>query len=66
MWSWLSYDFDSMVPINEVLQSAKGIKPGDILVFHDNPKSFERLKIILPEVVKIIRSKNLLFERLLP
>lgn len=66
MWSWLSLDFDSTVPINEVLQSAKGIKPGDILVFHDNPKSSERLKIILPEVVKIIRSKNLLFERLLP
>ena len=64
MWSWLSYDYDSTVPIDVILNSAQNIKGGDILVFHDNPKSFERLKILLPEVVKIIQSKKLSFELL--
>ena len=64
MWSWLSYDYDSTVPIEVILNSAQNIKGGDILVFHDNPKSFERLKILLPEVVKIIQSKKLSFELL--
>ena len=64
MWSWLSYDYDSTVPIDVILNSAQNIKGGDILVFHDNPKSFERLKILLPEVVRIIRAKNLSFERI--
>lgn len=64
MWSWLSYDYDSTVPIEVILNSAQNIKGGDILVFHDNPKSFERLKILLPEVVRIIRAKNLSFERI--
>ena len=64
MWSWLSYDYDSNVSIERILKSAKKIQGGDILVFHDNPKSFERLKILLPEVVKIIRSKELSFELL--
>lgn len=62
MWSWLSYDYDSTVPMEQILKSAEKIQAGDILVFHDNPKSSERLKALLPEVVKIIRSKNLLFE----
>jgi hypothetical protein len=62
MWSWLSYDYDSTVPIEQIIKSAEKIQAGDILVFHDNPKSSERLKALLPEVVKIIRSKNLLFE----
>jgi hypothetical protein len=52
------------VPIEVILNSAQNIKGGDILVFHDNPKSFERLKILLPEIVKIIRAKNLSFERI--
>lgn len=64
MWSWLSYDYDSTVPIDVILNSAQNIKGGDILVFHDNPKSFERLKILLPNVVKIIQSKKLSFELL--
>lgn len=62
MWSWLSYDFDSNVSIPRIIDSAKRIKAGDILVFHDNIKSFERLKILLPKIVAIIKSKGLKFE----
>jgi peptidoglycan/xylan/chitin deacetylase (PgdA/CDA1 family) len=63
MWSWLSYDFDSKVPVSKILKSAeKEIKAGDILVFHDNPKSMERLMELLPRVIEIVRKKGLYFE----
>jgi len=62
MWSWLSYDFDNSIPVQRILSKAKTqISNGDILVFHDNKKSFERLKILLPEVIMIINKKGLEF-----
>jgi peptidoglycan/xylan/chitin deacetylase (PgdA/CDA1 family) len=62
MWSWLSYDFDPNVHIEKILKSAKSIRNGDILVFHDNKKSFERLKVILPQVVQLLKDKGFSFE----
>jgi peptidoglycan/xylan/chitin deacetylase (PgdA/CDA1 family) len=63
MWSWLSYDFDHAVPIKRILFNAeKGIQGGDILVFHDNVKSFERLKEILPQFLDIVKSKGFSFD----
>ena len=44
MWSWLSYDYDKKVPINTIIEKAKRISPGDILVLHDNPMIEERVK----------------------
>jgi peptidoglycan/xylan/chitin deacetylase (PgdA/CDA1 family) len=62
MWTWLSYDFDSNVPIEKILKSARHMRNGDILVFHDNEKSFERLKILLPQVVQLLKEKGFSFE----
>ncbi len=62
MWSWMAYDFDDSVPIEKILKSAKSIRNGDILVFHDNQKSFKRLKIILPQVVEMLKEKGFAFE----
>jgi peptidoglycan-N-acetylglucosamine deacetylase len=62
MWSWLSYDFDATKNIEEILNSVSKIKPGSILVFHDSAKAFERLKIILPEVVRMLHDKKLAFK----
>ncbi len=62
MWSWMAYDFDEKVSIEQILQSANSIRNGDILVFHDNQKSFERLKIILPQVVEMLKDKGFTFE----
>lgn len=61
MWTWLSYDYDSSIPIDKILASATSIRNGDILVLHDNKKSFERLQIILPEILRIAKEKNLKF-----
>ena len=57
--SWLSYDFDARVPVEKIVNSAKKIRSGDILVFHDNQKSFERLKIILPQVVQMLKENGI-------
>jgi peptidoglycan/xylan/chitin deacetylase (PgdA/CDA1 family) len=62
MWSWLSYDYDNTVSIDDILANAKSIKGGDILVFHDNLKSHDRLKVLLPKVVHVITEKGLHFQ----
>lgn len=65
MWSWLSYDYDSSVPVSTILKSAQeDIRSGDILVLHDNQKVDVRLKEILPELVQILKSKNFSFEKI--
>lgn len=65
MWSWLSYDFDLSISIKDILQNAeKNIQRGDILVLHDNPKIKERQKELLPQLIQLIKDKNLIFGRL--
>ena len=64
MWTWLSYDYDKNIDVQTIIKKAGQIKAGDILVFHDSKKSFERLKIILPKVVRLIKDKNLNFKTL--
>lgn len=61
MWSWLSYDFDNTVEIEKILKSVNSVKAGDILVFHDNLKSQERVKILLPQVVDLLTLKGFEF-----
>jgi peptidoglycan/xylan/chitin deacetylase (PgdA/CDA1 family) len=63
LWSWLSYDYDQEVNIDEILDSAeKSIKGGDVLVLHDNVKASERLKDLLPRLIQLIQKKKLRFE----
>lgn len=62
MWSWLSMDYDQNLPISKILDDArKSIRQGDILVVHDNPKVDQRLRELLPELIRIVREKNLRF-----
>lgn len=62
MWSWLSKDYDNTVPIEKILDAAKRIKSGDILVFHDNVKTKERLKEILPPIIKNLKENQFEFK----
>lgn len=62
MWSWLSKDYDASVPVHTIIEdAAKSIQQGDILLLHDNHKVEQRLKEILPELIRIVREKNLSF-----
>lgn len=62
MWSWLSYDYDKKISVDKIISKAKKIKAGDILVVHDNLKVEERLKVILPQIIAIVKEKGLEFE----
>lgn len=62
MWSWLSYDYDQKVSVDKIIAKTNKIKAGDILVVHDNSKVEDRLKIILPQIISIVKNKGLQFD----
>lgn len=59
MWSWLSYDYDLGISTEKILSAADRVKPGDILVLHDNPKIAERQRELLPELFKKMETLGL-------
>ena len=61
MWTWLSYDYHPDVSAQEILKRAERIQSGDILVLHDNVKSFEKLKEVLPDLIQCVQQKGLKF-----
>lgn len=62
MWSYLSYDWDHQLTVNRLLQNfEKGLGPREIAVFHENDKTTERIREIIPEVIRIVREKGLTF-----
>ena len=63
-WSWLSYDFDKNISPKKIIQKAKDIKGGDILVFHDSEKGFPNLKNSIIEIIEQLKSRGLNFKTL--
>ncbi len=59
MWSWLSYDYDLGISTEKILSAADRVKPGDILVLHDNPKIADRQRELLPELFKKMETLGL-------
>lgn len=59
MWSWLSYDYDTNVHIETILDEAKKIKPGNIIVLHDNSKIVARQQELLPKLFQLWKSNGL-------
>lgn len=49
MWSILSGDFDTQLSTEQCLFNVLQSKPGDIVVFHDNEKSREKVIAVLPQ-----------------
>lgn len=65
MWSWMSYDWDCKLPVQSIItRFKKDVKKGDIAVFHENDKSKDRVKEIIPEIINIVRKKGLNFAAL--
>ena len=53
MWSVLSADFDNSIDEVECLNNViKNTENGNIIVFHDSAKSFDKLKFVLPKVLE--------------
>jgi peptidoglycan/xylan/chitin deacetylase (PgdA/CDA1 family) len=63
-WSWLSYDFDKNISPKKIIQKARDIKGGDILVFHDSEKGFPNLKNSIIEIIEQLKSRGLKFKTL--
>jgi peptidoglycan/xylan/chitin deacetylase (PgdA/CDA1 family) len=61
MWSHLSRDYDPKLNIQESLNAMKKAKPGAIFVFHDSEKSFENLKILIPELLRYFHERGYRF-----
>ncbi len=65
MWSYLTGDYDKFLNADKVAEKLiKKTKPGHILVFHENEKSFSNLQILLPRILKGLSSKGYKFEKI--
>ena len=62
MWDVLSGDFDSKISKEKCLTNVlKNTTSGSIVVFHDSDKAFEKLKYVLPQVLKFFSEKGFEF-----
>lgn len=58
-WSLLSGDFDEKLsPARCLEKTVLRLKPGDIVVFHDSQKAWERLKYVLPRVLALAKKRG--------
>lgn len=65
MWSVLTRDYDTGVGNEECLQIAlEGLKPGAIIVFHDNIKAREKVRYALPRLLEHMEKEGYRSEKL--
>ncbi|WP_347173483.1 polysaccharide deacetylase family protein [Polaribacter uvawellassae] len=63
MWDVLSADFDTSISKNKCLENVlKNTTNGSIIVFHDSVKASEKLKYVLPKVLKYYSEKGFVFK----
>ena len=59
MWSLLSGDFDRSLSGEQCMRNVlTTIRSGDIVVFHDSEKAWERLEYCLPRILAYIKEQN--------
>ena len=64
MWTWNAQDYKKSSDHTHIIEKAKIIQGRDILLFHNSKKSAQNMKKSLPEVIKIVKQKQLLFKLL--
>jgi peptidoglycan/xylan/chitin deacetylase (PgdA/CDA1 family) len=65
MWDVLSGDFDSNISAKKCLDNVKkNVKEGSIIVFHDSIKAIDKLKYVLPEVIKSCKARGMEFDKI--
>ena len=65
MWRVLSGDFDPKISPEKCLRNVMThTGDGDIVVFHDSEKAYERMKFALPLVLKGFAEKGYVFEKI--
>ncbi len=59
MWDILSGDFDATITAEQCLNNViSNFKEGSIIVFHDNVKSFDKLKVVLPAFCELLAARG--------
>jgi hypothetical protein len=59
MWNLLSYDFDSNVSSEILIRAcASRTTPGTLIVFHDQQKTQEQLKRVLPSYLDFLLAEG--------
>ena len=65
MWSVLTKDYDPSVSGEECLETAiQGVRPGAIIVFHDNIKAREKVLYALPRLLEYLEKEGYSSEKL--
>jgi peptidoglycan/xylan/chitin deacetylase (PgdA/CDA1 family) len=64
MWSWLSYDYSAAMTRERFQQQLAKISPGDILVFHDNEKTSQKIGDFLEMTIAYLRARQITIEPL--
>ncbi|MDB2385652.1 polysaccharide deacetylase family protein [Polaribacter sp.] len=63
MWSVLSGDFDTKLSKEKCLQNVlQNTENGSIIVFHDSKKASEKVKYVLPKILKNFSEKGYVFK----
>ncbi len=64
-WDVLSRDYDRDLTPQQVFENVKNnVRPGSIIVFHDNIKAFDNLKFALPKSIEYLKQLNYQFDTL--
>ena len=59
MWTMLSGDFDHTMDLDVIKSKLKKeVRKGDIIVFHDNLQTAERLRDVLPDFLSFLKLKG--------
>jgi peptidoglycan/xylan/chitin deacetylase (PgdA/CDA1 family) len=67
MWTVLSGDFDINISKERCLENVLlYTKEGSIVVFHDSDKAQERMRFVLPQVLKYFNEKGFIFSKIEP
>jgi peptidoglycan/xylan/chitin deacetylase (PgdA/CDA1 family) len=63
MWSVLTHDYDPLLNKQECWNFLhKSVRPGDIIVFHDNDKASENIRFLLPRMLNHYSTLEYTFE----
>lgn len=64
-WDLLTYDFDENINHTLLFELVKQkVRDGDIIVFHTNNNTFQKLKIALPLIIEYL-SEKFIFEKII-
>lgn len=63
MWDVVSADFDQNLDSETCFQNLlRHTKPGSIVVFHDSPKAYHNLKVVLPKMLAYFSKEGYTFK----